>query len=158
MPDLWTKFIVRVRSSSGTVAIVSTLMLLFVVSEVDGSNKLLEMAEGDSTQYPLEVRFQDGRNDAPLLQALGLNIRNPVTNLQLSELAQRSLNWLNSDGYYFASIDTLEKRQQPKPHIFLCINAGVKSKNLHISIQTFQQRLPTAMAEIDRTHQLDRRH
>ncbi|MCA9733005.1 MAG: BamA/TamA family outer membrane protein [Deferribacteres bacterium] len=135
MPDLWTKFIVRVRSSSGTVAIVSTLMLLFVVSEVDGSNKLLEMAEGDSTQYPLEVRFQDGRNDAPLLQALGLNIRNPVTNLQLSELAQRSLNWLNSDGYYFASIDTLEKRQQPKPHIFLCINAGVKSKNLHISIK-----------------------
>ncbi|RMG72673.1 MAG: hypothetical protein D6722_05010, partial [Bacteroidetes bacterium] len=59
-----------------------------------------------------------------LLKALQLSPKQPQTGRSPQALAQQALDWLTHNGYFFARIDTAERRLRPQPHIFLRVRTG----------------------------------
>ena len=81
-------------------------------------------SRADSVALPLVVVTEGEVPVHQILKGLGLPKRHPATTQAPAALAKQALAWLAAQGYYFARIDTAEKRSRPEPHIFLRVREG----------------------------------
>ncbi|KAA3658600.1 MAG: hypothetical protein DWQ10_10880 [Calditrichaeota bacterium] len=154
----------RINKMQNRKSIIQTsILVLFIFvlavpnlfSGIGGTKIQSETAK----EIPLRVQFRNGMSTVPLLEAFGLDVRNPKTELSMQQLARESLGWLNTNGYYFAVIDTLLKRQLPQPHIFLYITTGKKTNRLHVTVKptndSYKQEWQASLAHAESVNKIE---
>ncbi len=102
------------------------------------------LVPADSGAITVDIRLKNGGSVVNLLRALGMKMREAKTTDPAAELAQKILTWFTQQGYYFATIDTLEKRATPAQRWFIFIDTGVRFADMHVRPGSMPQNLQKA--------------